>query len=322
MKKDLTKIFFAADVHGSNLTFRKFISAGKFYKVDVAILGGDLTGKMIVPIIDQQDGTYKAIFLGRTIINKSKQQLEHTIETISNSGFYPFIGTLDEIEEINADKEKKDELFLRLQIERMEEWIKLAEKHLKNSDIKYFMSPGNDDPVIIDEILDKTGSEILINPDEKVVYIDDIHEMITYGWSNPTPWKTPREASEEKLAIEIDKLASKVKDIENCIFNIHVPPFDSGLDTAPLLDENLVPKPDVGGNPKMVPVGSTAVRNAIEKYQPLLGLHGHIHESKGALYMGRTLIVNPGSEYGEGVLRGIVITLQNKKVKNYYFTSG
>jgi hypothetical protein len=64
------------------------------------------------------------------------------------------------------------------------------------------------------------------------------------------------------------------------------------------------------------------VRKAIEKFQPLLGLHGHIHESRSAEKIGRTLCVNPGSEYGEGVMRGVVIELEENKVKDYAFTQG
>ena len=49
----------------------------------------------------------------------------------------------------------------------------------------------------------------------------------------------------------------------------------------------------------MIHAGSTAVRASIEKHQPLVGLHGHIHESKGFVTLGRTLCLNPGSEYGK-----------------------
>ena len=70
----------------------------------------------------------------------------------------------------------------------------------------------------------------------------------------------------------------------------------------------------------MASVGSIAVRAAIEKYQPLLGLHGHIHESRSAQKIGRTLCINPGSEYGEGVLRGILLELSSKGLEDHVFT--
>jgi len=65
-----------------------------------------------------------------------------------------------------------------------------------------------------------------------------------------------------------------------------------------------------------------AVREAIEKYKPLLGLHGHIHESRGVVNIGRTLCINPGSEYGEGIIRGAIVDLAKDKVLSYQLTSG
>ncbi len=72
----------------------------------------------------------------------------------------------------------------------------------------------------------------------------------------------------------------------------------------------------------MIPVGSKAIRVAIEKYQPLLGLHGHIHESKASQYLGRTLLLNPGSEYTEGILRGFFIEYDSEGIKNYWKIEG
>ena len=65
----------------------------------------------------------------------------------------------------------------------------------------------------------------------------------------------------------------------------------------------------------MKAVGSVAVRDSINKHQPLLSVHGHIHESRGIRKMGRTLALNPGSVYGDGVLQGAVIELDAKKAK-------
>ncbi len=317
-----TKLFFATDVHGSNLTFRKFLASGKFYDADVAILAGDITGKMIIPVIELPDGKYEADYLGKKLTGKSAEELEVMKKRINDSGFYAYVGTQDEIEKITSDPKKKDKLFLELQIERLKEWYTLAEERLKDRKTRYFMSPGNDDPWVIDEIIKEIDASAIIDPEGKVVYIDDIHEMVTCGLGNPTPWKTPREVSEEELASKIEEIAVNVKDMENCIFNLHVPPIGSGLDSAPLLDEKLTIQRLPGGGAKMSAVGSKAVRDAIEKYKPLMGIHGHIHESRAASHIGNTFIVNPGSEYGEGILRGAIILLEDKKVKEYYFTSG
>jgi hypothetical protein len=72
----------------------------------------------------------------------------------------------------------------------------------------------------------------------------------------------------------------------------------------------------------MISVGSKAVRAAIEKYQPLVGLHGHIHESRSAQKIGRTTCINPGSEYGEGILRGCLVTFAEGVIEGFQMTSG
>ena len=72
----------------------------------------------------------------------------------------------------------------------------------------------------------------------------------------------------------------------------------------------------------MAPVGATSVRKAIEEYQPLLGLHGHIHESRGVARLGRTICINPGSRYNEGILQGVIIDLEGNCVRNYQLTAG
>ena len=95
---------------------------------------------------------------------------------------------------------------------------------------------------------------------------------------------------------------------------IHVPPHDSGLDEAPLLDENLRPTISAG-DVLRGPVGSTAVRRIIETYQPVLSVHGHIHESGGERRIGDTLCINPGSEANAGILRGYLIDIGKKGIE-------
>ena len=72
------------------------------------------------------------------------------------------------------------------------------------------------------------------------------------------------------------------------------------------------------------PVGSTAVRDAVQRVQPLLSLHGHIHESRGATKIGSTLALNPGSSYEEGILQAAIVNLDPKKrkVRNYQLVNG
>jgi Icc-related predicted phosphoesterase len=289
------------------------------YKASVVIVSGDLTGKMIVPIVKSTKGTFKTKFLGSEILIKSNNQLNEVVKQVSDCGYYPYIATVNEVEELKGNRKRFAELFSNLIVKRIEEWIQLAEERLKGKNVKFFMVPGNDDDPKIAKILEH--SNVIICPENKVVTLDDFHEMISIGETNITPWRTYGEFTEEELTKKIDDLASKVRNISNCIFNFHCPPFDSGLDLAPKLNEELQPI-IVGGEILKVPVGSTAVRQAIEKYHPKLGLFGHIHESPGDVYIGRTLCLNPGSEYSEGILRGYIIDIDKEKILRYYRVEG
>jgi Icc-related predicted phosphoesterase len=314
-----TRIFFATDIHGSERCFRKFLNAGKFYKANAVILAGDITGKMIVPIVKQQDGTYLCSQVGLENQSISEADLPQVEKTIRDSGFYPYRTDSNEMTALESDKKKIDELFTKLMVETVERWIQLGEERMRDTGVKCFISPGNDDRWEIDFVLNK--SSVIINPEEKVIELDEYHEMITLGLTNHTPWNSPREFDENVLAEKIDKIAASVGDMRNCVFNLHCPPYETTIDPAPKLD--VTRKPVVsGGQVVMAPAGSTAVRDSVQKYQPLLSLHGHIHESKGVATIGRTRCFNPGSEYGEGVLRGLLLNLSEKDIKSYLFTSG
>jgi hypothetical protein len=312
-----TRIFYATDVHGSELVFRKFLNAGKIYKANIIILGGDLTGKMIVPIVEHHDQVFTVSWpKDRTLKLDELAELE---KEIRNHGFYTYRTTSEEAERLVSDKAKMDELFRTLIAQTLSRWCELAETHLKGQKIKCFMQLGNDDMLGLDSILE--GRENIVTTEGKVVRVDDEHEMVSTGYANITPWSCPRDVSEEELSERIEAMAKQVANIGNGIFNFHCPPYDSGLDEAPELDENLKMKAS-GSGVSTKPVGSVAVRNAIEKYQPLLALVGHVHEGRGHVRIGRTLCINPGSEYTEGILRGVVIDLDKKSVRSYTPTSG
>ncbi len=314
----MTKIFFTTDVHGSEKCFRKFLNAGKVYKTDLAILGGDFTGKSIIPIIEKNDGSLKANFAGEDFKFGNRDEAKTLVQKIVDRGYYSYFTNESELEQINTNPAKKDQLFFQLMKETLERWIALAEQHLMNTGIKCYVMPGNDDNLDLDSVFE--SSKYVVNPEGRVIQLDEYHEMISTGFSNITPWNCPRDIPEEKLTEKIDTMASQVKNMKNCIFNFHCPPYDSDLDTAPkLVDMKPVAQ---GGEFVMEPVGSKAVRSAIEKYQPLMGLHGHIHESRGTSKIGRTLCLNAGSEYSTGVLRGLYINLQKGEIKGHMFTAG
>lgn len=308
------KIFFVTDIHGSNLCYRKYLNALKVYNVDVGILLGDLTGKVLVPLVEKAGGGWETTLMGTHVDVATQEELDKLKKTIEMMGYYWTHQTPDEFREFKADPQKVDALFKQLMMSRLKEWIALADERLAGTTYKVYMAPGNDDHFEVDQIIE--DSKAIINCNNKNVMVGD-HEMITFSWANPTPWNTPREKPDEELEPMLEELVFKVKDKSNAIFNFHAPPYGFALDLAPELSKDLIQAAD-----RKIHVGSRAVAKMIEKYQPLIGLHGHIHESRGAQKIKRTLIINPGSEYSEGILKGAMIVLEKGKVKDYVFTSG
>jgi Icc-related predicted phosphoesterase len=180
--------------------------------------------------------------------------------------------------------------------------------------------PGNDDEFVVDPVIQSFEKDGIIYALDKILDIEG-HEVVSFEYVNPTPWDTPREREYRTIQRMIEEKMSKVKNPKNAIFNFHAPPFNTSIDLAPQLDKNMRL---VGGldGVKFVHVGSKGVRNAIEKYQPVLGLHGHIHESSGFEKIGKTICLNPGSEYGEGLLRGYIIDISKEGLENYFKIQG
>jgi Icc-related predicted phosphoesterase len=307
------RLFFVTDLHGSELCFRKFISAISIYNADAAIALGDLAGKMVVPVFDNGNGSYDVNFLAQEIHLNNKTELEQQLAKINNIGFYPYMTDKKEADHLRSNQEDVMKIFHRLINERLQHWIELADEKLKDSKAAIYMAPGNDDPLEMDAILE--GSKVMKSAAMRNLDVLG-YEMITIAHTSPTPWDTPREWNEEEMTKNIEKLAGTIKNMERAIFNFHDPPYGTMLDYAPKLRDM---RQSAGETEH---VGSKAVAEAIKKYQPFLGLHGHIHESRAAQKIGRTFCVNPGSEYGEGVLRGVLLTLADTKMKNYVFTSG
>ena len=316
---DITRIFFATDLHGSEKCFLKFVNAGKFYKSNILIMGGDITGKLMIPIVQEPNGKYHATYSDSRREATNETELRELESQIRLAGFYPYLTNPEQMAELQKDPAKVEALFNQIMLDNVRRWVSVAEHRLKGTGISVYITGGNDDLPEISPILQ--SSDFVVDPEERVLDLTPKYQMLSTGWSNPTPWKTPREGSEEELGQKIEKMAAEVRDMKHTIFNVHVPPYDSGLDICPRLDKNLKPI-IVGGEISVGPAGSTAVRAAIEKYQPLVGLHGHIHESKGFNKIGKTFCVNPGSEYSEGILRGVLVDLEDGKLKNYLLTQG
>jgi Icc-related predicted phosphoesterase len=275
---------------------------------------------MLVPLVKQTDGTYSVRFMGANYVFRAGGELDSLEKRIRDAGYYPYRTDNEEVRLLSADPTRLDKIFDQLMRESIKKWLMVANERLKGTGIKCFISAGNDDNYSIDPILKE--SDYVVYPEGKIVSIDERHEMISCGYSNITPWRCPRDIPEEELLKKIDDMALKVKTMDNCIFNLHCPPYGTTIDLAPKLDEEMRPIITPGGSPLTIPVGSKAVRQAIERYQPQLGLHGHIHESKGTFKIGRTLCINPGSEYTEGILKGFIVDLTEKGIADYMFTAG
>ena len=318
------RLFFATDVHGSEPTFRKFINAGKFYDVDVLLLGGDITGKMLIPIIALGNNNYRATLQSK-LYNLRKDDLPEFMSRLAKLGFYSSEMSEREYVELTENPDQINRLYLEKANERLVSWIQWAEEKLDGTNLRCFVTGGNDDAKEIVETLNQEAKNRIVACEERLVNLNDEGlTMVSLGYSNPTPWKTPREIEEDELAQRIKTAFQGLDNYENVVFNVHAPPLDSTLDTCPKLDTSTDPPTVItsGGEPVFFGAGSQAVRDAIEQYQPLLSLHGHIHESRNVIKIGRTTSVNPGSEYGEGVLRGIIVSIVGDKVESTQMTSG
>ena len=311
------KVFFATDIHGSEICWRKFLNAAAFYKVDLVILGGDVTGKVMVPIVDH-GGHWKVTVRGQEYTLETQQELEDIQKQIRNTGSYPAIVSPDELQVMSKEEGEVDRRFTLEMTQSLDRWLDMADGKLRGGEIPCILNGGNDDIWEIDDIIEQSPNVSF--GEAKMIDIGGFY-LVSMGWTNPTPWNTFREAPEDVLATKIDAVVSSIPDMSRAVFNFHAPPYGTGLDEAPALDANMRP---IHGGAVMKPVGSTAVKAAILKYEPILSVHGHIHESKGVLRLGRTLSMNPGSSYTDGVLQGAVLDLNEKKgkVTRYILVNG
>jgi hypothetical protein len=304
------KMFFATDIHGSEICWKKFLNAAAFYKADLVVLGGDVTGKIMVPIVAFH-GYWEVTVRGERMRLDSREELLKVEQQLRDRGSYPAIVSRDELDQLST-QDAIDQRFNAEMTHSLDRWLDMADGKLRGGAIPCILNGGNDDIFEIDPILESAPAVTFA--EGKAIDLGGF-TMISMGWTNPTPWDTHREAPEEELAAKIEAIAARVPDMDRTIFNFHAPPYGTGLDEAPALDATMRP---THGGAVMKPVGSTAVRDAIKAYQPLLSVHGHIHESRGVAKIGRTRTINPGSSYGDGVLQAALIDLnpKNGKVKH------
>jgi Icc-related predicted phosphoesterase len=302
------KVFFATDIHGSEICWRKFLNAAAFYKADMVVLGGDVTGKALVPIL-AMGGYWEVTFGGQRMRLETQSELDDIQRKIRDRGSYPSVMEPDELDALNSEDGSVDRRFTLEMTRGLDRWLDMADGKLRGGEIPCILNGGNDDIWEIDDIIEQ--SPCVSFAEAKVLSIGSF-SLVSMGWTNPTPWNTFREAPEDVLAGKIDAIVSQIPDMSRAVFNFHAPPYGTGLDEAPALDDTMRP---IYGGAVMKPVGSKAVRESILKYEPVLSVHGHIHESRGVAKLGRTLAINPGSSYTDGVLQGAVLDLNEKKGK-------
>jgi Icc-related predicted phosphoesterase len=315
----ITRVLYGSDFHGSDIVYRKFLSAGLQYKANILIVGGDVTGKAMIPMIHQGKGLYQSYLFGKEYCSISAEELEKTKRDIANVGFYPILLEKDEAEELENSPEKMAIRFEHEMCQRVREWMALAEEKLTPQNMTLYFMAGNDDLSSIDDAI--AEFKHIRNPDMNHFEIDGGYEIVGCSSANMTPWKCARDLEEPDLEAKLDKLTGMIERPESTIAVLHVPPYQSGLDTCPELDKNLKIITE-GGQVVMKSAGSPAVKAWIEKVQPMLTLHGHIHESPGHVHIGRTLAINAGSEYAEAIMKAAIINLEGQKVKGHLMISG
>lgn len=315
-------LLYAADMHGSEQVWRKFLNSAKFFGAEVLICGGDITGKILVPVVEERPGEYVAQVFGKLEHLSSQEELDALEKRLRFNGCYPYRCKPDEYERLAANADYRKQVMDRLMVETAARWAEIADEKLGGTDVYVYGMAGNDDEQAVD---DAFQSEHLINVENEVIRIGP-YQMLSSAWGNPSPWNTPRELPEDELLDKFEGLAKALEPVVPTIFNLHVPPYDSGLDTGPEVagvdsDGRVIVKRS-SGVPLQAPVGSKAVRTFLERHQPLLGLHSHIHESRNAKYVGKTLCLNPGSTYQDGLLDGALVKLKGDKIQSYQLVSG
>ncbi|HYR50191.1 MAG TPA: metallophosphoesterase [Candidatus Eisenbacteria bacterium] len=315
-RKRALRIYFATDIHGSDRCFRKFLAAAESYDADALVLGGDIAGKGLVPI-HSQNGTLSAKVRGE-LVSVPRDEEQRLRAEINRLGFYSILTDQEEVERMESEPSYLVRAFERAITEQIEGWCKLAEERLAPK-VRCIITPGNDDPKAIDPVL--KAAPRIESPEAEICDLGPV-VMASCGDVTPTPWNTEREYPEEELGRRLEAILDGAPAGSKVVVNFHCPPYGSGLDFAAELDPQLRPVIR-GGRPSIIPVGSKAVRDVIKRYQPLVGLHGHIHESKGAQKIGSTMCLNPGSDYSADVLRGAIVDFaQDGSYIDFLFTTG
>lgn len=314
------RLFFATDIHGSERCFRKWLNAREAYDADALILGGDITGKALVPIVAAGSDLWIAEVRGEKRVAEGEEELAALRQAVEMIGYYALVLEPDEKAALDADPVERERVFRRVMRETLERWMRLADERLPEG-YPAFAMLGNDDYPELERAIEDSRS--IVYSEGRICELPGGAEILSCGYSNPTPWDSPRELVEDELGAVIEAAAAELRDPGAAVFNLHCPPYDTGLDQAPVIDAEFKPKAGMAGGVEVGPVGSTAVRAAIEKSQPMVSLHGHVHECSAGEKLGRTLCVNPGSNYLMGTLKGALVEFDGDgRMRGWQMTEG
>jgi Icc-related predicted phosphoesterase len=312
----MTKIFFATDVHGSELCFQKFLRAADFYNADLLFFGGDYSSKDV--LLFSQDATTVLEYRG-TVIKKKFERQSEVLEYISLSrGSGVSVEEVDQNTINDPDNTKINQAYERALRKKLESWVEMAKVSYGKYGIPIFVIPGNDDLQFTDEYFQQPPFQFV---HRKHVLLDCGVNVLGWGGSNRTPWNTAREYDETDILQQLNEAVRYPLAGTASILFAHPPPYNSGLDLAPEVGENFQLKLTLG-SPHKAPIGSRAVRQFVEAHQPMVGLFGHVHEGRGYHKIGNTTCINPGSMYYTGRLVGCLVTIEEGRVKNFQFTEG
>src|ERR1700684_2768892 len=234
------KVFFATDIHGSEICWKKFLNAAAFYKADMVVLGGDVTGKIMVPIV-AYNGFWEVTVRGERMRLESREELLKVDQQLRDRGPYPAIVAREELDQLSS----QDAITNRFNAEMtrsLDRWLDMADGKLRGGAIPCVLNGGNDDIFEIDPILEAAPSVTFA--EGKVIDLGGF-TLVSMGWTHPTPWDTPRQAPEDQLAAKIDAIVGQVPGVnmDRTIFNFHAPPYGTGLDEGPALDSTMRPQP-------------------------------------------------------------------------------
>jgi Icc-related predicted phosphoesterase len=182
------RIYFAADVHGSEEIWRKWITAMDYYKPNILILAGDLTGKAVCPIVASSNGVHECNVFGRKWVLKTDKELQDMIRKLEFVGHYPFVCTLDQFNEISANWAKVGKKLIQEQMAiRMKRWLDLLAEKINSKLDKCIVMPGNDDEFVIDPVIKSYEDRGITYPLGNVIDLGYNYEMISLDYVNSTP---------------------------------------------------------------------------------------------------------------------------------------